>query len=78
MSILILTNGYKASLTGLGKIRGLRGLSEKRISKAVREELRKQFGMQNVRVSCAAKLFADGWHGCCEIGREALQFTIPI
>jgi hypothetical protein len=77
MNILILTNGYTAPIAGLGKMRELRSLSEKRITKAVRSELRARYGLREVTVSCSARLLTDGWHGRCKINGNPLQYKIP-
>ncbi len=76
MSILILDNGYRVSLPGLGKIRGLLNLSKKRVTIAVREELRRQYGFSYITVSCDAMLASDGWHGSCNICGEEFGYKI--
>jgi hypothetical protein len=74
MSTLTINNGYRASLVGLGKIRGLEKLSQKRITKAVREELRRNYGLSHVAVSCDATLASDGWHGSCTIHDKDFEY----
>jgi len=74
MSTLSVDNGYCTSLVGLGKIRGLDMLSQKRVTKAVREELRRNYGMPNVAVSCEATLASDGWLGSCTIHGKKFEY----
>jgi hypothetical protein len=67
MARLDVQNGYHATIPGLGKVRSLQRLSQKRITKAVREELRAQYGYAKVEVSCTS-CFKDGhWEGSCAI-----------
>jgi hypothetical protein len=69
-------NGYSAAIAGLGKITAFAQLSEKRITKAVREDLRKKYGEPRVEVSCTA-LFRDGcWRGHCEIDGHQYECSI--
>ena len=76
LSVLPVQNGYRAVIPGLGKIRVLEQLSEKRITKAVREELRSKYGEPKVEVSCTA-LFHDGhWRGCCEIDGRLYEYSV--
>ncbi len=76
MTTLTVSNGYQASLPGVGKIRGLRNLTEKRVTKAVREELRRWYGFDDIEVTCEAALTAHGWEGRCKIHGEPLRFKL--
>lgn len=76
MSILTISNGYRVPLLRLGRNRPIQNLSQKRVTKAVREELRRHYGLSNVEVCCAAKLTPDGWRGSCKIYEE--EFTYGI
>ncbi len=76
MSTLTVGNGYRATLQGLGRNRAIQELSQKRITKAVREELRQRYGLLNVEVTCTARLAQDGWHGSCKIYRESFDYKI--
>lgn len=76
MSTLTISNGYRVPPLGLGRNRAIQNLSQKRITKAVREELRRHYGLSNVEVCCAAKLTSDGWGGSCKIYHE--EFTYKI
>jgi|GEM_PF-1978954 len=67
MAVLEVENGYRATIPGLGKIRSFRRLSEKRITKTVREALRMQYGDANIEVCCAACFEDDHWEGSCKI-----------
>lgn len=76
MSILVVGNGCQASVPGLGKIRGLQNLSQKRVTIAVREELRRRYGSPHVSVSCGATLTSDGWCGSCTIYGEKWRYKV--
>ena len=73
---LLVDNGWGCRLPGLGKIRPLLMLSEKRITKAVRQALRQQFGDYDVDVSCSADLRGQEWRGRCEIGGISYGYRI--
>jgi len=69
-------NGYQIPLLGLGKIQVFANLSEKRVTRAVREALRTRYGEENVEVSCAAK-FVDGcWEGKCMVQGQDFEYQI--
>ena len=53
--ILELNNGNKVVLAGLAKNKKFRILSQKRITKCVRETLRVSFGNKPVKVACSAQ-----------------------
>jgi len=59
--ILSVSNSFKADLPGLGRNRGYAGLSAKRVSKAVRQALRNQYGSPNVEVSCSIERIENGY-----------------
>lgn len=76
MITLLVSNGYQTLLPQLGKIRGVLNLSQKRVTKAVREELRRQYGLPYVSVSCQAALAVDVWRGSCRIHGEDFGYSI--
>lgn len=76
MALLIVQNGFKAELPGLGKNKFISDLSEKRITKAVREKLRTEYGLLNVIVSCEAYIFGKTWHGRCTINDVEFKYEI--
>ena len=76
MSTLKVSNGYRVILPKLGKIRDLGSLSEKRITKTVRDELRRWYGPENVEVSCDATFHAGRWRGRCKIWAERFNYTV--
>jgi len=74
--ILSVHNGYRAEMHGLGRNKSLRNLSEKRITKAVREKLRSRYGHNNVTVSCSANFRKNKWIGNCSINKKSYQYEI--
>lgn len=76
MSKLSVSNGYQADLLGLGKIRPLLSLSAKRVTRAVREELRKRYGFDETQVACDAICSSSEWRGRCTIAREPLTYKV--
>jgi hypothetical protein len=63
MAALHLSNGTTIQLPGLGKTKPVSKLSEKRITRAVRDALRKQLPNVAVRVSCSASYSGNTWAG---------------
>jgi len=63
MAAVNLPNGTSIQLPGLGKTKPIRKLSEKRITSAVRDALRKQLPNVSVRVSCSASYSGNKWTG---------------
>jgi hypothetical protein len=76
MSTSKVSNGMVQSLSSLGKIREFEMLSEKRITKCIREALRLKYGNLVVRVSCSAEFRDSRWYGVCWIEGEKLNYTI--
>ena len=76
MAFLVVQNGFKVELLGLGKNKLISDLSEKRITKAVREKLRNEYGLLNVIVSCEADFFDKTWHGRCTINDVEYKYEI--
>ncbi len=76
MSALGVDNGYRIPLPGLGRNRALLNLSNKRISKTVREALREHYGHRNVTVGCEPERSSNGWHGSCTIHGEQFNYAI--
>lgn len=74
MASLMVSNGARLAVPGLGKIRGLRDLSEKRVTKAVRNELRGQYGPPAAEVSCNAVPTPAGWRGVCKINGNEFSY----
>jgi len=67
MARLIVARTNRIEIPGLARNKGFSELSEKRITKAVRESLRQKYGSDKVRVSCAAILVRGVWTGTCWI-----------
>jgi hypothetical protein len=76
MAVLKVGNGYQGNLMGLGVVTNLALLSEKRVTTAVRKDLRKHYGPENVEVSCGAKLAEGRWRGRCKIHYEPFAYEI--
>ena len=76
MALLIVQNGFKAELPGLGRNKLISDLSYKRITIAVREKLRTEYGLLNVIVSCGAVFFDKTWHGRCTINDVEYKYEI--
>lgn len=76
MNVLKVNNGYVVILPDLGKIRALPSLSEKRITKTVRDKLRKWYGPENVEVTCDAAFHEGRWRGRCKIWGEQFDYTV--
>lgn len=77
MPRLVVTNTRAIDVPSLALHRPLPELSQKRITKAVREALRKQFGLENVRVSCSAVLSQERiWTGKCRI--EGTEYSYRL
>ena len=76
MPILIVDNGFRHELPGLGKNTPFRELSEKRVTKAVRECLRRHYGQTAVEVSCEAHMSAGAWEGQCRIDGRQYPYRI--
>jgi len=78
MPTLIVTNGFTEDLPGLGKITPFLALSEKRVTKAVRECLRHQYGFSAVEVSCEAHVEKNEWQGWCHISGEKWKYCVLL
>jgi len=76
MAVISVSNGYQSSLIGLGVVRQLLELSEKRITIVARKTLRKHYGPENVEVSCQAELVRNRWRGQCTVHNESLVYEI--
>ena len=76
MAELLVDNGWGCRLTGLGKVRPVFMLSEKRITNAARQALRRKYGHHNVEVTCRADLRGLVWYGQCEIGGKSYGYRI--
>ncbi len=64
---LSVDNGFTASLDGLGRNQNFPNLSEKRVTKAVREALRAHYGDGRIEVACDAMFERGEWVGACQI-----------
>ena len=73
---LCVTNGFSTVIPGLGRNKPIKDLSEKRITKATREALRKKYGKSSVKVSCSAKFNNGRWRGKCKIQGSAYDYEI--
>ena len=76
MPILFVDNGFRHELPGLGKNTPFGELSEKRVTKAVRECLRRYYGHTAVEVSCDAHMSSGAWEGQCEINGREYRYRI--
>jgi hypothetical protein len=79
MPILHVSNGFTRSLATPGKNSSFPKLSEKRVTRCVREEaLRPHYGDTNVRVSCHAAFDAIFWiwRVECEINGKKENYWI--
>ena len=76
MPILIVPNICQQTISGLGSRIPFSQLSEKRITKAVRECLRASFGHSNVKVSCSASFEGSSWRGECSINESHYSYTV--
>ncbi|MFW6124317.1 MAG: hypothetical protein ACOC5G_03765 [Acidobacteriota bacterium] len=70
MKKLIIGNLHQTEIPGLGKYTSFEDLSQKRITKAVRQNLRKEFGNESVTVSCTASFVNGLWRGTCIINGQ--------
>ena len=74
---LVVMNTRVIDVPGLGLHRSLRELSEKRITKAVRDALRNQYGVDNVEVSCSATLSQERiWTGKCRVDGTEYSYRL--
>lgn len=76
MTRLKISNGLSVDLPGLGKITHFPDLSQKRITKCVREMLRNTYGIDKVEVSCTAYFNDSLWKGLCKIHGHPYKFEI--
>jgi 23S rRNA C2498 (ribose-2'-O)-methylase RlmM len=79
MARLVVSNPTMSDLAieiiDLARYKSLHELSEKRITKAVRDALRKQ-GCAGVEVSCSASLSGDVWVGKCRIDGISFDYRL--
>jgi hypothetical protein len=75
---LCVTNGFSTALPGLGRNRPFKELSEKRVTKATREALRKKYATSDVEVSCSAAFSNGKWKGKCKIQGNDYGYEISI
>lgn len=73
---LRVTNGFSTVIPGLGRNKPIKDLSEKRITQATREALRKKYGTSSVEVSCFAMFNNGRWIGKCKIHGSAYDYEI--
>jgi len=73
-------NGHEVVLSGLAKNKKFRDLSQKRITKCVRETLRAFFENRMIEVSCSAQFdgIKDEWTGRCEIDATPHSYRIVL
>jgi len=76
MKKLIIENLYQTEITGLGKYKSFEELSQKRITKSVRQKLRNKYGKENITVSCAASFENGLWKGTCIINGNEYKYKI--
>jgi hypothetical protein len=77
MATLRVTNGFTKPLPGLGRNTPFSMLSQKRVSRCVREEgLRPNYGDHNVTVTCEPAFDGKCWQGTCEINGKPERFSV--
>jgi hypothetical protein len=76
MATLRISSGFVLSMPRLGRIRVFQSLSEKRITKCVREALREEYGDHLDEVSCSAVFIDSYWCGTCQIDEERFTYSI--
>jgi hypothetical protein len=74
----LLVNSRRYDLLGLGRNKAFQDLSKKRVTKAVRNQLRESFGHDKVKVSCEARFHRKEWTGVCRIGGEEFRYRIFV
>jgi hypothetical protein len=75
-AVLVIPDILTEPIPGLGSRKPLQDLGPKRITKAVRDTLRKRPGHSQVKVSCCACLQSGVWTGHCKIDAKPYQYTI--
>lgn len=63
-------------IPGLGIIRKFSSLSQKRITKSVRNILRNEIDNFEVKVSCTADFHLDKWNGICWIDNQQYRYHL--
>ena len=76
MPTLTVGNGFTTTIPGLGRNQNFPNLSEKRITRAVRDALREQYGDGRVEVSCSAAFEKGEWVGACEIAGQPQSYSV--
>lgn len=76
MARLVLRDIRQMEISGLGSHRPFRELSQKRITKAVREALREQYGSDKVEVSCSATCNGGIWAGKCRVNGTSYSYQV--
>jgi hypothetical protein len=69
-------NGSSLDVPSLGVRKSFPHLSEKRITKAVRNRLREEYGLHKVTVSCDAEPKGKSWQGRCSINGTFHTWTL--
>ena len=64
------------SIPGLGTNVPFKLLSEKRVTKAVRDALRTLYGADRVAVSCDAHVSGEQWSGRCWIDDQQYEYRL--
>ncbi len=77
MPVLIIRGVCRINLPTLGQVKALADLSEKRVTKAVRQVLRTRFGRHNVEVTCKAiQARRSIWTGLCKINGQRYCYIV--
>ena len=76
MARLVVMNTKAIDIPGLARHRAFDKLSQKRITKAVRDTLRAKYGTDNVEVSCTAVWKQGMWTGDCWINGEKCLYRV--
>jgi len=76
MGTLLVSNGLRVDIPGLGRNQPFPRLSKKRVTRAVREELYYRYGSENVVVACDAMCTPEEWQGACTIAGEQFSYKV--
>lgn len=78
MARLRVITSRKIDISGFGVLVPLQNMSQKQITKAVRDALCKKYGAGNVKVSRTAMLEHQIWSGTCWINGEKSIYKLGL
>jgi hypothetical protein len=76
MPILSVSNGYTSNIYGFGQRIPFLELSERWVTKKVKDQLRRAYGVKNIKVSSLASYINTTWQGECVINGIRYKYTI--